>query len=61
MVLHYKTKGMDVTLSQIKCMQINLQRSWIATANLMKTNEANSTDIICIQEPNTIQRKVVGI
>ena len=36
MALHCKTKGTDGTLSQLKCIQINLQHSRIATANLMK-------------------------
>jgi len=46
---------------QIRCMQINLQHSRVATANLMQIIEEESTDIICIQEPYIIQNKVVGI
>jgi hypothetical protein len=42
-------------------MQINLQHSKVATANLMQITEEESTDILCIREPYTIQNKVVGI
>ena len=42
-------------------MQINLQHSKVATANLMQITEEESTDILCIQETYTIQNKVVGI
>ena len=42
-------------------MQINLQHSKVATANLMQITEEECTDIICIQEPYIIQNKVVGI
>jgi len=42
-------------------MQINLQHSKVATANLMQITEEGSTDIPCIQEPYTIHNKVVGI
>ena len=42
-------------------MQINLQHSKAATANLMQITVEESTDIICIQEPYTIKNKVVGI
>jgi hypothetical protein len=42
-------------------MQINLQHSKVATANLMQITEEESIDILCIQEPYTTQNKVVGI
>jgi len=42
-------------------MQINLQHSKVATANPIQITEEESTDILCIQEPYTIQKKVVGI
>ena len=42
-------------------MQINLQHSIVATANLMQITEEESTGILCIQEPYIIQNKVVGI
>jgi len=45
----------------IKCIQVNLQHSRAATANLMKAVAKDGTDIIFIQEPYTIQSKVVGI
>jgi hypothetical protein len=38
-----------------------MQLSKVATANLMQITEKESTDILCIQEPYTIQNKVVGI
>jgi exonuclease III len=40
-------------------MKINLQHSKVATANLMQITEEESNDILCIQEPNIIQNKVV--
>jgi len=45
----------------IKFLQINLQHSRAATNNLMKTIEEDDIDVICIQEPYTINNKVVGI
>jgi hypothetical protein len=42
-------------------MQINLQHSKVATTNLIQITEEENTDILCIQEPYTIQNKVVGI
>jgi Holliday junction resolvasome RuvABC ATP-dependent DNA helicase subunit len=42
-------------------MQINLQHSKVAIANLMQITEEESTDIFCIQEPYIIQNKVVAI
>ena len=47
--------------TQIKCIQINLQHSKLATDNLLKIVEEDSTDILCIQEPYTIQNKIVGL
>ena len=44
----------------IKCLQINLQRSRIGTANLCKTIDDNNIDIILVQEPHIINGKVVG-
>jgi len=32
-----------------------------AADNLLKTNEGDNTDILCIQEPYTIQNKIVGL
>jgi SAM-dependent MidA family methyltransferase len=46
--------------TQINCIKINLQHSRIATDNLMVIIE-DSTDILCIQEPYTIQTKMGGI
>ena len=42
-------------------MQINLQRSRAASANLTKIATDDEIDIIFIQEPYTIQTKVIGI
>ena len=42
-------------------MQINLQHSRVATANLRQITEEESTDILCFQDPYIIQNKVVGI
>jgi hypothetical protein len=42
-------------------MQINLQHAKIANAILMQITEEESTNILCIQEPYTIQNKVFGI
>ena len=42
---------MDETKEELKCAQINLQHSTVATANLMKYIADNRVGIICIQEP----------
>jgi hypothetical protein len=51
----------DTTQTVIKCLQINLQHSRAATANLIKIAMEDGIDIIFIQEPYTIQGKVMGI
>ena len=55
------TKTTHAQQTGIKCTQVNLQHSRVATANLMKAVAEDETDIIFIQEPNTIQGKVIGI
>jgi len=40
---------------ELKCAQINLKHSRVATANLMKYTADNKVDIICIQEPILIK------
>jgi len=45
----------------IKCLQINMQRSKVVTANLIRTIEDLNIDIILAQEPYVIKRKVCGI
>ena len=55
------TKTTDAQQAGIKCIQVNLQHSRAATANLMKAVAEDETDIIFIQEPHTIQGKVIGI
>jgi hypothetical protein len=56
-----RNTGKHTKQSYIRCIQINLQHSKVANANLMQITEEESTDILCIQEPYTIQNKVVGI
>jgi hypothetical protein len=46
--------GTKKTQTQIKCIQINLQHSRVATDNLVKVIEEDGTDIHCIHEPYTI-------
>ena len=45
----------------IRCMQINLQHSRIATDNLMKLTEQEKSDIICIQETYLYKHRMTGI
>jgi len=45
----------------IKSLQVNLQHSRAATANLMRIIAEEGTDIVFIQEPYIIQNKVIGI
>jgi len=52
---------MDDTKVGLKCSQINLKHSTIATGNLMKYTGDNKVDIICIQEPYINQGTAVGI
>ena len=61
MALHHKPKSTDDKWLQVNCIQINQQRSRIATANLMKTTEEDNTDFLSIQEPYTIRNKMAGI
>jgi hypothetical protein len=56
---HYIT--IDAKQSGIKCLQISLQHSRAATANLTKIAVEDEIDIIFIQEPYTIQGKISGI
>jgi len=52
---------MDDTKEELKCQQINLQNSRVATANLMKNTADNKVVIICIQEPYILQGRAAGI
>jgi len=45
----------------IRCMQINLQHSRVATDNLMNIIQQDHTDIVFIQEPYLFQNKTTGI
>jgi hypothetical protein len=52
---------MDDTKIELKCAQINLKHSRVATANLMKYTADNKVNIICIQEPYMNQGRAVEI
>ncbi len=63
---HYKmrtTQGYKINKPKtpIRCMQINLKHSRIATDNLMKLLEQEKTDVIFIQEPYLNKNKMSGI
>lgn len=45
----------------IKCLQINLKHSRVATNNLMQIIKEYSLDVIFVQEPYTINDKMAGI
>jgi len=47
--------------TRIDCLQINLRHSKIATNNLQKIIDEEGMDIVCIQEPYTIESKVMGL
>mgnify|MGYP000017547148 CR=1 FL=1 len=46
---------------RIKCYQVNLHHSRVATNNLVQLINEHRIDIIFIQEPYTINNKMVGI
>jgi hypothetical protein len=47
-------------LTCLKCLQINMQHSRLATDNLLKMEEED-TDIACIQQPYNIGNKIGGL
>jgi endonuclease/exonuclease/phosphatase family metal-dependent hydrolase len=47
--------------TRLKCLQINLQHSRTATANITKIINEEETDIVFIQEPYNVSNKVVGL
>jgi hypothetical protein len=49
------TKTSDAKQTGIKCIQVNLQHSRAATANLTKAVAEDETDINFIQEPHTLR------
>jgi len=51
----------SVDLSQVRCLQINLQHSRSATYSLMKVIDTDETDIVLVQEPYVYQNKIIGI
>ena len=56
---HKKRTG--AIANSLKCLQINLQHSRLATDNLLKIMEEENTDIACIQEPYILGNKIGGI
>jgi hypothetical protein len=47
--------------TSLKCLQINLQHSRLATDNLLKIMEEEDADIACIQEPYILGNKIRGM
>ena len=47
--------------NSIRCMQINLQHSRLATDNLMNLIQQDYIDTVFVQEPHLIQNKTAGI
>jgi len=56
----HRNRSGDFT-TRLKCLQINLQHSRLATDNLLKIMEEEDTDIVCIQEPYNIGNKIGGL
>ena len=50
----------DQTPTQLKCLQLNLHHSRLATDNLNKIIEEENIDILCIQEPYEIRKQITG-
>jgi hypothetical protein len=46
---------------QLKCLQINLQHSRLATDNILKITQEEGIDILCMQEPYTVRNKLAGL
>jgi len=51
----------DKLETQIKCFQINLRHSRVATDNIVKLTAEYGTDILLLQEPYIIQNNIVAI
>jgi len=47
--------------ARLKCLQINLQHSRLATDNLLKITQEEGIDILCIQESYTIGKKLAVV
>ena len=47
--------------TQLRCLQLNLQYSRLATDNLSKIIEGKNTDVLCIQEPYEIWNQLAGL
>ena len=54
-------KGINNQQNSIRCMQINLQHSRVATDNLMNLIQQDHIDIVFVQEPYLFQNKTAGI
>jgi ribonuclease HI len=50
----------DTKTGKLKCIQINMHHSRLATDNLIQVIEENNIDILYIQEPYQIRNKIVG-
>jgi len=48
-------------INSLKCLQINLQHSRLATDNILKFMKEEITDIACIQKPYMLGNKIGGI
>jgi len=56
-----KHKKRHKARKKLKCIQLNLQHSRLATDNLIKTIEEENIDILCLQEPYEIRNKTAGM
>ena len=61
MATNHIATAMGNTQNLIRCAQINLQHSRAATASLTKYIADNNVDIICIQEPYTLQGRLIAV
>ena len=51
----------SIKIPGLKCLQINVQHSRAATSNLVNIIKETNTDIAFVQEPYTVNNKLVGI
>ena len=47
--------------ARLKCLQINLQHSRLATNNFLKITQDEEIDILSIQEPYALGNKLAGL
>ena len=50
----------EQTQTHLRCLQLNLHHSRLATDNLNKIIEEENIDILCIQEPYEIRKQITG-